>query len=536
VTGTQVDPGSWRAGQQPAGRARYPARTVIRDALSRHRVLINNVLTLLTTTGVSLALGFAYWSIAARLFSQDSVGFGSAAISAMTFLSSFGTFGLNTLLIGELPRRTQRAGMISAAMLAAAVGSLVLAVAFVAIVPHFTTHYDDVAGSVGRAAIFCAGVSLCAASVVFDAATIGMLRGGLQLTRNLAFVVTKIVTLLGVALVLHYTTGMGIFASWVAAIPVSLALVAVRLWVGGKALILPRPDWTILRSLVRSLAAHNWLNLALQVPALLIPVIAASILAPSVNAAYYMASTITLGLFILPAHMSTVLFALGSADPRALPGRLRFSLRIAVLVGLAGATILCLGAPFILRIFGAGYAQVATVPMQLMAVACLPAIPNSFYIAVARATNRLSRAATLVTCFTVLDVIASVAGAVKGGLVGMTVLSVAVMTIEALVTTPSVLRASRGLGKHRRADAAAMTAMVADSEQRQLQPAWDGPLGSDAEHARQQRRAMAVLMSLATPTTVTMMAIPGEGAPRSHVPASDSRTEPVDRGRGRRTP
>lgn len=515
MTGTQVDRGSWGASQQPAGRARYSA--VIRGSVDRHRVLIKNVLTLLMTTGVSLALGFAYWNIAARLFSQDSVGFGSAAISAMTFLSSFGTFGLNTLLVGELPRRRQRAGLIAAAMLAAALGSLVLAIAFVAIAPHFTTHYDDVAGSAGRAAIFCGGVSLSAASVVFDAATIGMLRGGLQLTRNIAFVVTKIVTLLGVALVLHFATGMGIFASWVAAIPVSLFVVAVRLWVGNRASILLRPDWTILRSLLRSLAAHNWLNLALQVPALLIPVLAASILAPSTNAAYYIAITITGGLFILPAHMSTVLFALGSADPSALPGRLRFALRVTVLVGLAGAAILGFGAHFILGIFGPGYARLATVPMQIMAVACLPSIPNSFYISVSRATNRLSQAAALVTTFTVLDVIAAVAGAVKDGLVGMIVAGLVVVSVEALVTTPTVLRAAIEPGKHRRTGTAVTPAEVADSPQRKPRPGWETPLVSDPDRERRQLAALAMLMSLATPTTVTMMAISedSEGAPEA---------------------
>lgn len=536
MSGTQVDPGSWRAGQEQAGRARYSPRTLIHGAFDRHRVLISNVLTLLATTGASLALGFAYWNIAARLFSQDSVGYGSAAISAMTFLSSFGTFGLNTLLIGELPRRKQRGGLVVAAMLAAALGALVLAVAFVAIAPHFTTHYDDVAGTAGRAAIFCGGVSLSAASIVFDAATIGTLRGGLQLTRNLAFVVTKIVTLLGVALALHYTTGMGVFASWIAAIPVSLVVVAVRLWVGGGSLTVPRPDWTILRRLLRSLAAHNWLNLALQVPALLIPVLAASILAPSANAAYFVASTITAGLFILPAHMSTVLFALGSADPRALPGRLRFALRVTLLVGLAGAAVLGFGAHFILGIFGAGYAKVAELPMQIMAISCFPAIPNSFYIAVARATNKLSQAATIVTIFTVLDVVAGVAGLVKGGLVGMSVAGLVVITAEALVTTPFVLRAARELGRHRRPTPAVAVSSALTEPQPQRRLYGSAPPLSADERRRQQLSGLAVLMSLATPNTVTMMAITTDSdvgrQPRVSTsgasPGRDSRHRPRD--------
>jgi O-antigen/teichoic acid export membrane protein len=537
VTGTQVEPGAWRAAQRAARRPAYSVRTALQGVLDRHRDLIRNVLTLLATTGVSLFLGFAYWNIAARLFSQAEVGYGSAAISAMTLLSSFGTFGLNTLMVGSLSRRTERGGLIAAAMLAAAAGSFVLSLGFVAIAPHFTTHYDDVAGSVGRAAIFCCGVSICAASVVFDAASIGMLRGGLQLTRNITYVVTKLLTLIGTALFLHYTTGMGIFASWVAAIPISLVVVAVRIWVGNRTFRLPRPDWTILRSLGRTLAAHNWLNLALQTPVLLIPVLAASILAPSTNAAYYIATTVVSGLFILPAHMSTVLFAMGAADPAALPARLRFGLRVSLLLGLVGMVVLGLGAHLILGIFGAGYARVATLPMRLMLLAYVPGVPSLFYIAVARATNRLSRAASVVTAFTALNICAVVVGAEKDGVIGIVVAELAVVTVEALVTTPTVLRAASGLGKHRRAAAAVTGSVVADSQQRKPRRGWDIPLDSEADRERQQLSAFALLMSLATPTTVTMMAISenGEGATRPRVPASDSLPEAGDLGRGQRT-
>jgi O-antigen/teichoic acid export membrane protein len=519
VTGTQVDPGSWGAQRAPRKTA-SSVPTSIRGLLAPHHDFIRNVLTLLATTGVSLLLGFGYWNIAARLFSQAQVGYGSAAISAMTLLSSFGTFGLNTLLVGALPKRTERGGLIAAAMLAAALGSLALAVGFVTIVPHFTNHYDEVAGSAGKAAIFCCGVALTGAAVVFDAATIGMLRGGLQLSRNIAFVVTKLLTLVGAALVLHYTTGIGIFASWVAAIPFSLVTVAVRIWARSHTFSLPRPDWATLRSLRRSLAAHNWLNLALQMPVLLIPVLAASILAPSVNAAYYVSTTILGGLFILPSHMSTVLFAMGAADPGELPARLRFGLRVSLLVGVVGIVVLGLGAHLILGVFGAGYARVATLPMRIMVLAYLPGVPNLFYVAVARATNRLSRAARFVCVFAVLDISAVVFGAIKYGVIGVAVAGLAVITLEALVTTPIVLRAARGLGRHRRAGAAVATSSTAvGAHVREQRLGYDRPSASAADRER-QLKALGVLMSLATPNTVTMMAISddGQGTPRARMP------------------
>ena len=255
-------------------------------SLGRYKALLVNAASLIATTGLTSALGLAYWDLAARLFSQQAVGYGAGAVSVMTLLSSFGVFGLSTLLIGSLPGRTgNRSGLIWAAVFAAGVGSLILSVGFIFVAPYFTTHFSTVIGTPLHAALLCAGVVLTTASAVFDAAAIGLLRGGLQLTRNMAFAVVKLLTLIGVATVLHYTLGIGLFFSWVAAIPVSLLVVAAQLGLQHER-FLRRPEWGVLKSFGGTVAAHNWLNLAISAPGLLVPVLAASILLPSANAAF----------------------------------------------------------------------------------------------------------------------------------------------------------------------------------------------------------------------------------------------------------
>ena len=89
-------------------------------AWRQHQDLLSNASTLAATTCVTSVLGFAYWAIAARLFSQQAVGYSAAAISAMTLLGTIGMLGMGTLLIGELPRRKDRAGLVSAALSLAA--------------------------------------------------------------------------------------------------------------------------------------------------------------------------------------------------------------------------------------------------------------------------------------------------------------------------------------------------------------------------------------------------------------------------------
>jgi O-antigen/teichoic acid export membrane protein len=420
----------------------------------RHHDLLSNASTLAATTGVTSLLGFAYWATAARLFSQQAVGYGAAAISAMTLLGTIGMLGMGTLLIGELPRRNARAGLVSAALLACGLGSLVLGLGFVVLAPHFSPRFDHVSGTLGQAALFVAGVILTGVSLVFDQATIGLMRGGLQLTRNAIFAVVKLLALPAVAIVLHEQFGVGITAAWVAGIAVSMMLLAVRLRFSGTP-VLPRPDWGVLRGLGRTALAHNWLNLSLSIPMSLIPVLVTVIVSPSANAAFYAAWTLVGFLKVVPIHLSTVLFAVAAADPQVIARKLRFTLRLSLLIGLPGMAVLGIGAHLALSMFGPGYARAATLPLELLVISYLPSIPKMQYIAVCRAAGRIARAAAVMTAAAVAEVTASALGGAYGGLKGLSLALVGVYIIEGLVTAAPVIRAATGRGRHRQADSLA---------------------------------------------------------------------------------
>ena len=92
----------------PSDPARRWLTAPVIGLLRRHGDVLKNASSLLATTGVTSAMGFAYWTVAARLMSQRAVGFGSATVSAVTLLATIGMFGLGAVLIGELPRRTRR--------------------------------------------------------------------------------------------------------------------------------------------------------------------------------------------------------------------------------------------------------------------------------------------------------------------------------------------------------------------------------------------------------------------------------------------
>lgn len=420
-------------------------RAAVRAAWRLHRDLLSNAGSLVASTGMASLLGILYWMVATRLFSQQSVGYGSAAVSAMTLLGTIGMLGLGTLLIGELPRRGARAGLVAAALLTCGLGALAIGLGFAVVAPRVSVNFAHMIGTPYRGALFAVGVAVTAVTLVFDQATIGLMRGGLQFWRNMAFAVVKVLVLPAAAVIARDRAGIGITSSWVAGMALSLVLVAIGLRLAGEP-VLPRPEWGVLRGLGKIAMAHNWLNLAMTMPFYLLPVLATVIVSPAANAAFYIAAMLTTFLFIVPAHLSTVLFAVAAADPGVVARKLRFALRVSFLIGIPGMAAAILGAHFALGQFGKGYTE-ATVPMWLITLGYPAAVPKSLYIAVCRAAGRIPRAAVVLTACSCLEMAAAAAGGAAGGLYGLSAALLAVRYGEALVTTPPVLRAAFGRGR-----------------------------------------------------------------------------------------
>src|SRR5690606_25764845 len=90
--------------------------------------LFKNAYFLMLSTGVSAVLGLAFWLVAARYYSEDAVGQGSAAIAAMRLLASITA----TTMIGAVVRFVPRAGRETARLVWGVYGASSLVVALAA--------------------------------------------------------------------------------------------------------------------------------------------------------------------------------------------------------------------------------------------------------------------------------------------------------------------------------------------------------------------------------------------------------------------
>jgi len=305
----------------------------------------------------------------------------------------------------------------------------------------------------------------------------------------------------------------------------ALSVVPVAAWLRFKGThVISRPDWGVLRRLGSTAVAHSWLNLSITIPRSLMPVLVTVVVSPAANAAFYAAWTLSGFLYLVPTHLATVLFAVASADPQVIAKKLRFTLRISAVVGLAGMAVLGLGAHLALSLFGADYAREATFALRLLVIGYLPTVPKMHYIAVCRAAGRIPRAAAVLTIAAGFEVAAAVLGGRADGLNGLSLALVAVFFLEGLVTTPSVVRAAIGHGRHRR--------LTARSGSVPAQPAAAAPASRDdisfpaqPDDGQRQQSGLASLLAITrTPP------VPRPVHPVRHQPAPPRRTGPGEPG------
>lgn len=397
-------------------------------------VLLWNAASLVSTTAVTSALGFAFWWSAARLFHTEEVGLASAAVSAMTLLGTICTLGLGTLLIGELPRQAGRAfSLISAALILVLGVGMLVGGSFALATPLLSSDLTALRDSAVTVACFGLGIGLTAVTMVLDQALIGLLQGGLQLQRNTWFAVAKLIALLLFGLLLRHKNWFMLYAAWVIGSVYSLLSLGVH--VLRRKQVWSRedlPQWALLRKLGPSALQHYALNMILQVPDLTLPLLVTVIISASANAGFYVAAMLANFVFVVSNSLTTALYATTATETTALGNRSRLTLGVALLVCCAANVVLFIGARPLLLIFGHTYARDATWSLRLLGMAAFPLVIKSHYTALCRIQQQIRPALLPLAASAVLEIIIAAIGAHMGGLIGLSLGWLLVLLVEAV--------------------------------------------------------------------------------------------------------
>ncbi|WP_019972183.1 alpha/beta fold hydrolase [Mycobacterium sp. 141] len=352
----------------------------------------------MTSSAATGALGFVFWTVAARGYTTAEFGRASAVISSATLIAILATLSLGRLYERFLPiagvhtRRLVWSG--SAVVLLAA---LLFGTLFVILGPSalFTGRTETL--------LFPVCVMILAIFTVQDPVLIGIGRTRMVATKNIG---QSIVKLVAVAAFIPFATGSAIVWAWVLPAAVITFLVGFRVIAPVSSRRGGEPDLPPRSELFHFFASSYAIDAVVVVVPLLVPLIIVARLGTTMNAYFSVCWLVISTLGVLVGATSAPYVAAAStpgADLRAC------TLRFTVMCG--GAALACcagllVGAPLILSIVGPQYAEAGTTMLRLMALT-LPALA---LMAIYSALSRLRRKLKLAVSVQVLGGVLIVSG------------------------------------------------------------------------------------------------------------------------------
>ena len=397
--------------------------------------------SLIVSMALSSGLGFVYWVIAARFYSQESVGLASAAISSMLLLGEIGVFGLTSMLVGQLSRKTYKVSiLISTALFAAVFTSGIPAIIFSLLAPKLSAELAPISSSFFNFVLYSIGVISISTGLILDYSTIGLEKGELQLWRNLIFSFAKLATLIIAAVWISSRSGMILYGTWTTAALLSLAISLIYSLSKGLKFSDLIPDFSLYQKLGGLTIGHHALNLATQAPGMILPILVTILLSLSVTASFYIAWMITSFILFVPTSLSITLYASAAKNPVSDQPGIRFSLLLSFAIGLVANIIIFFLAEPILSVFGEGYVLQAQQILKIMALAVFPHTLLVHFVAKMRINETSNKAAPIIWLGALLQLglatigakLFSTTGFSAGWLVGLSIIS--------LLITPNLLK------------------------------------------------------------------------------------------------
>ncbi|MFE9497830.1 lipopolysaccharide biosynthesis protein [Streptomyces collinus] len=440
TTTTETAPPGTQAPERPGRRLRLPGA----GRPAGGSPLFRNAYALMLNTGISAVLGLGFWLAAARYYSESAVGQGSAAIAAMKLLAGLTAVTLTGALARFIPVSGRRTGRLIFRTYAGS--SLVVALAagvFLMTLGAWGPSYRFLHGPVN-------GLGFVAAVVAWNLLTLqdGVLTGLRSApwvpVGNTLFSAVKLGLLVAFAVAVPTT---GVFVSWVAAIATSVVPLG---WLVFRRLV-PRhvrsteghAEPPALREIGRFLAGDYTGSLFSLAVVYLVPVIIASQVSAEDNAYFYITTTIGGTTNLLAINMGASLTVEGAHDPGRLAADTRAALRRMARIMLPIAGALFVGAPWILGVFGDGYADAATPLLRWFAVGAVLRVVMETHFAVLRAQSRTAGLAWLQGLLCVLVLGLTLLLLPRMGLTGAGVAEISSLTVIVALAAPRLWRTVR---------------------------------------------------------------------------------------------
>jgi len=354
-------------------------------------------------TVVTSGLGFFFWMVVARLYTEAEVGWGAAIISAICLLGLLSRLGLGSALIRFLPKAEKPVDMINSCFTLSGVVALALAAIFIAGIYLWSPALGFIRENPIFSTAFAFFVLLRTFSEVMNSVFIAGRRAEFVLSKNVIFSLLKIP--LPILLVLFFHA-FGIVASWGIAIgvafAVSLLLFLPKLQNPYKPM--PKLNVGIISNMWRYSAGSYLSSLFARAPELVLPIMIVNLLGAEHNAYFYVAWMVANLLFAIPSAVSQSLFAEGSHFEDKLRVNVRSSFKLIFSLLIPALILLFLLGNWLLLLFGGSYSINGLMLLWILGLSSLLVGVNKVYNSILRVEGRI-RELALISGFIAITVL-----------------------------------------------------------------------------------------------------------------------------------
>jgi O-antigen/teichoic acid export membrane protein len=422
--------------------------TVARPAPRRHLSMFSNSITLIGSKVAAMGLGFLFWVLAARLFSQEQVGLAAGVVSAMMLCTQFALLGLGNAVIARFPRHQDRpAALLDTAFTLVAVAAVAGGGLFLLLASGLFTELDAVAHDLSYALLFLAAALFGTIGILLDQVSTTLRRGDHALLRGLAFGIAAVGSLGLLAALTDAHSAQTLLLPWVLAGACAwlIGMAQLRRTLEGYRLR-PRIQGAIARELVSSGLPNYALTLSQRAPGLILPVVVVELLSPEANATWYVAWMMAWIVYIVAIQVELTTFAEVAHDPDSLRQSIRRGVRASLGIGVPAALVLAIAAHPLLSILGPEYADAGVTPLRILVLAIVPLTFVQIYYAACRGVGRLSEAIVAGWVTGALSIGAAAAAGAAEGLTAMALSWLSVQVLAGIWAWWRMRRVRTGLG------------------------------------------------------------------------------------------
>jgi len=350
--------------------------------------LYRNAFYLMLNGAVTSLLGFFFWMVVARFYSETEVGYSSAIISAINLIVLLSLVGLNFSVIRFLHKASKPKELINSSLTLCGLISLITAAIFVYGIDVWSPALSFVKHNAIFFLAFLVVAVLMTMSSLTDSVFVAKRRASFVLSRNTIFSLLKIPLPIAFAIFLH---SFGVVISWgialAIALVISLLLFLPRVEDGYKPIPTLKAGGT--KDILRYSGGSYIASLLARLPIVILPLIVVNLLGTESNAYFYVAWMIASMLAAIPRSVSRSLFAEGSYRQENVKENVTKSIKLTFLLLVPAVVVWIIAAKWILLAFGESYSANALTLLFLLSISSLPRGINLVYMGLLRVQDRL---------------------------------------------------------------------------------------------------------------------------------------------------